>query len=126
MDGEAGVEDGFDTPAARQSAHTRKTYLQGVGLLLIVVFLWTASSFITQVHFICTNQFYCDAYTLGIGFVRRWLRETLPVSNANMSMSVSWPDTQEDTGSRTSIQRHSHSIFYPGRFGLWCCAGKTM
>ncbi|KAI5124626.1 hypothetical protein M0805_004236 [Coniferiporia weirii] len=48
MDGEAGVEDGFDTPATRQSVHSRKTYLQGVGLLLIVVFLWTASSFITQ------------------------------------------------------------------------------
>jgi hypothetical protein len=32
-----------------ESLLTRREYLHGIGLLLIVVFLWTSSNFITQV-----------------------------------------------------------------------------
>ena len=35
---------------SRASKRSRADYLLGVGLLLVVVFLWTASSFITQVR----------------------------------------------------------------------------
>lgn len=32
-----------------ESALTRREYIHGIGLLLVVVFLWTSSNFITQV-----------------------------------------------------------------------------
>ena len=36
-------------PVGGKSALARRDYLVGIGLLLIVVFLWTASNFVTQV-----------------------------------------------------------------------------
>ncbi|KAH8120400.1 hypothetical protein DFH11DRAFT_60215 [Phellopilus nigrolimitatus] len=48
MDAETTAEDGPATSSTWQSLLSRREYLQGVGLLLIVVFLWTSSNFITQ------------------------------------------------------------------------------
>ncbi|EJD03892.1 uncharacterized protein FOMMEDRAFT_121223 [Fomitiporia mediterranea MF3/22] len=42
------AEDAQTAALTRQSQLSRREYLQGVGLLLIVVFLWTSSNFITQ------------------------------------------------------------------------------
>ncbi|KAL5518872.1 hypothetical protein ACEPAH_555 [Sanghuangporus vaninii] len=42
------AEDTLNVVQTRQQELNRKDYLQGVGLLLIVVFLWTSSNFVTQ------------------------------------------------------------------------------
>lgn len=34
----------------RRSALSRRDYLVGIGLLMVVVFLWTSSNFVTQVR----------------------------------------------------------------------------
>jgi solute carrier family 35, member F5 len=38
--------------ASSRAIRARRNYLVGIGLLLIVVFLWTASNFVTQVSYV--------------------------------------------------------------------------
>jgi hypothetical protein len=64
----------------------RKDYLIGIALLLVVVFLWTSSNFVTQVRFEDSEK------TLSVnnivrksGFVRERIPKTVPVSVARLS-----------------------------------------
>jgi hypothetical protein len=63
-------------------AKDRREYVVGIALLLVVVFLWVLSNFITQVH---ANHFSFSAQLivpLCVGYFSRRIRETLPVCSS--------------------------------------------
>lgn len=53
---DAQIQIGLTDDETRSPELSRKDYLSGIGLLLIVVFLWTSSNFITQVR---RNDWHC-------------------------------------------------------------------
>ena len=72
MDSQPIIEDGQSDSDSRNAVASRRDYLLGIGLLLLVVLLWTSSNFITQVSHII-RSFIVRLTTAVLGFIRRWL-----------------------------------------------------
>ena len=72
MDSQPIIEDGQGDSDSRNAVASRRDYLLGIGLLLLVVLLWTSSNFITQVSHII-RSFIVRLTTAVLGFIRRWL-----------------------------------------------------
>ena len=72
MDSQPIIEDGQGDSDSRNAVASRRDYLLGIGLLLLVVLLWTSSNFITQVSHIIRSLI-VRLTTAVLGFIRRWL-----------------------------------------------------
>jgi hypothetical protein len=90
----------------------RRDYAIGICLLLLVVFLWTTSNFVTQVR-LCNHQWPRLSYL--ILATRTYLSvdsEAFPVCAILSSMPAVPRSPSRDTASRTSRQAHFRCTFY--------------
>jgi len=52
------------SPASHKPALSRRDYIVGICLLLVVVFLWTTSNFVTQVRLECQSHHWSVQFTI--------------------------------------------------------------
>lgn len=102
-------------PASHKSALSRRDYIVGICLLLLVVFLWTTSNFVTQVRLesqksplVCSIY---DSYAC-LGSIPRGIRETFLVRAILSSIPAVARSLSRPAVSRTSQRARLRCTFY--------------